>query len=145
MLKGIPPILSPQLLSVLCEMGHGEEILLADGNFPSGSYKKELTVIRCDGHGIPELLEAVLRLFPLDGYVQQPVTLMAVTPGDDYVPAVWDEYKKILAENGYGAERIQSLERFAFYERVKSASAVVATGEMTKYANILLKKGVITE
>ena len=143
MLKGIPAILSPELLSVLCAMGHGDEIILADGNFPAESYKKYLTVVRCDGHGIPELLKAILKLFPLDCYVEQPVALMEVVKGDHYDPVIWETYKTIFAENDCKGERIKFLERYAFYEQAKKAFAVVATGETSQYANIILKKGIV--
>lgn len=137
MLKGIPSILSPDLLKVLMEMGHSDEIVIADGNFPAASHSQRL--IRCDGHDIPELLEAILQLFPLDTYVKQPMALMAVSPEDDFIPEIWDEYKKIAKVD------MELMERFDFYERAKSAYAIIATGEKALYANLILKKGVITE
>ena len=141
MLKGIPAILSPELLSVLCAMGHGDEIVLADGNFPSES--QGVPVIRCDGHGVPELLKAMLRLLPLDSYVEQPAALMEVVKGDAYAPVIWEQYKAILAENGCLESQIEYMERFAFYGRAKKAFAVVATGELSQYANVILKKGIV--
>lgn len=144
MLKNIPPILSPELLRVLCEMGHGDRIVLADGNFPAESVGKDAIVVRCDGHGIPALLEAILQLFPLDTYVESPVSLMAVVPGDGGKPPIWDTYAEMIAAAGEkrpGA--IGHIERFAFYEEAKKAYAVVATGERALYANILLQKGVV--
>ena len=141
MLKGIPAILSPELLSTLCAMGHGDEIVLADGNFPSES--QGVPVIRCDGHGVPELLRAVLKLFPLDSYVDAPAALMDVVPGDTYRPVIWDTYKRIFAGGGCTPNQIEYMERFAFYERSKKAFAVVATGEMSQYANVILKKGIV--
>jgi len=141
MLKNIPPILSPDLLKILMEMGHGDEIVLADGNFPAASVAQRL--IRCDGHGVPEVLEAVLRLFPLDQYVQQPVALMAVVPGDSTKPRIWKEYRTIIAASGETFSDFDFVERFAFYERARKAYAVVATSEAALYANIILKKGVI--
>jgi L-fucose mutarotase len=144
MLKNIPKILSPELLKVLCEMGHGDTIVLADGNFPSESMGKKAIVIRADGHGIPELLDAILSLFPLDSYVKEPAMLMEVVPGDPVETPIWEEYHQLLAKHdprGKGA--IQHMERFAFYEEAKKAYAVVATGEAALYANILLQKGVI--
>lgn len=143
MLKGIPPILSPELLKILMEMGHGDEIVLADGNFPSAAYGKRL--VRCDGHGVPELLEAVLKLFPLDPYVKCPVSLMQVVPGDPVETPIWDTYKEIINRFETKANGVENVERFAFYERAKEAYAVVATGEKALYANIILKKGVVTE
>jgi L-fucose mutarotase/ribose pyranase (RbsD/FucU family) len=93
MLKGISPLISPELLKILMEMGHGDEIIIADGNFPSASVAQRL--VRSDGNGCPELLEAILKLFPLDQYVEHPVALMAVVPGDPYQPVIWDEYRKM--------------------------------------------------
>jgi L-fucose mutarotase len=143
MLKGIPSLLSPDLLKIMMEMGHGDELVLADGNFPSASIAQRLT--RLDGHGVPEILSAVLRLFPLDTYVATPVSLMEVVPGDDITPTIWEEYKSILAEGCTPTPDIEHVERFAFYERAKAAYAVVATGETALYANVILKKGVVTE
>ncbi len=140
MLLGISPIISPELLKILCEMGHGDEIVIGDGNFPAASVANRL--IRCDGHGVSELLTAILKLFPLDSYVESPVTLMQVTPGDTTVPVIWDEYKKIVSD-ACPNTRVSEIERFAFYERAKNAYAVISTGEPALYANIILKKGVI--
>ncbi len=141
MLKNIPPIISPELIKVLMEMGHGDEIVLADGNFPAASVAQRL--LRCDGHDVPELLEAVLKFFPLDIYVDRPVTLMAVVPGDDTKPTIWEEYRKIVAASGEKFSDFEFYERFAFYERAKQAYAVVATSEKALYANVILKKGVL--
>ena len=144
MLKGIPKIISPELLKVLCEMGHGDTIVLADGNFPSESVGKEGIVVRCDGHGVPELLDAILTLFPLDTYVEKPVTLMAVAEGDTAKTPIWDTYKEIIARHDErGADTVGTVECFAFYDEAKRAYAIVATGEGAIYANIMLKKGVI--
>lgn len=141
MLKNIPKILSPELVKILMEMGHGDEIVIADGNFPAEAIGQR--VVRCDGHGVPELLDGIMRLFPLDTYTDKPVMLMEVVKGDPVVPTIWDEYKKII--NKYEPEncKIEMIERFAFYERAKTAFAVVATGEEAIYANIILKKGVV--
>ena len=141
MLKNIPKILSPELVKTLMEMGHGDEIVIADGNFPAETIGQR--VIRCDGHGVPELLEAIMQLFPLDTYTEKPVMLMEVVPGDPVVPTIWEDYKNII--NKYEPEncKIEMIERFAFYERAKTAFAVVATGEEAIYANIILKKGVV--
>ncbi len=144
MLKGIPPILSPELLKVLCEMGHSDRIVIADGNFPSESIGKNAVVIRADGHGVPELLDAILQLFPLDTYVEKPVSLMQVMEGDPAETPIWDEYKKIIRKADVrGDECVGEIERFAFYEEAKKAYAVVATGETAIYANIMLQKGVV--
>jgi len=139
MLKGIPSIISPEMLKVLSEMGHGDEIVIADGNFPAASIAKRL--IRADGHDIPKLLKAILSLFPLDTYASENVVLMEVVKGDKTETPIWDVYKKIAAKDG-GAV-IKNIERFAFYERAENAYAVIATGESALYANIILKKGVI--
>lgn len=143
MLKGIPSILSPELLKVLMEMGHGDEIVLADGNFPSASIANKL--VRCDGHGTVELLDAILKLFPLDSYVYAPVALMQVVPGDTVETPIWKEYKDIVTRYEPENNKFEHIERFAFYERAKKAYAVVATGEKALYANIILKKGVVVE
>lgn len=144
MLKGVPAILSPQLLKVLCEMGHGDEIVIADGNFPAESMGKDALVIRADGHGVPEILDAVLALLPLDQYTEKPAALMEVVPGDPCVPEIWETYRVLLNKHGENPKNIEMMERFAFYERAKKAYAIVATGESAIYANILLKKGVVT-
>lgn len=144
MLKGIPKILSPELLKVLCEMGHGDRIVIGDGNFPSESKGKR--VIRMDGHGVPELLDAILKVFPLDTYTDHPVLLMEVMKGDNAETPIWREYEKTVAENdtrGKGA--IGFLERFAFYDEAEKAYAVIATGESAIYANVILQKGVVTD
>jgi len=141
MLKNIPPVISPELIYVLMEMGHGDEIVLADGNFPAASMAQRL--VRCDGHGVSEILEAVLKFFPLDIYVDQPAALMSVVPGDDTKPTIWEDYRKIIKASGEKFSDFEFVERFAFYERAQDAYAVVATSEKALYANIILKKGVI--
>ena len=144
MLKGIPKILSPELLKVLCEMGHSDRIVIADGNFPSESIGKNSKVIRMDGHGTSEVLEAILKLFPLDTYVEKPVSLMQVMPGDPVETPIWDEYKAIIAKHDErGAETVGEIERFEFYRQTKECYAIIATGEKALYANIMLQKGVI--
>ena len=144
MLKGISPVISPELLKVLCEMGHGDTILLGDGNFPAESIGKDAIVIRADGHGVPELLDAILQLFPLDTYVEHPVTLMEVVPGDPVKTPIWDEFKAIVAKHdARGEAAFENIERFAFYERSRKCYAIVATGEKAIYANVMLKKGVV--
>ncbi len=146
MLKGIPKILSPELLKVLCEMGHSDRIVIADGNFPAESMGKDAIVIRCDGHGVPVILDAILRLFPLDTYTEHPVSLMEVMPGDTVETPIWDVYQEIIGKyDSRGAEAIGQVERFAFYEEAKTAYAIIATGEKALYANIMLQKGVVVE
>ena len=144
MLKGIPKILSPELLKVMCEMGHGDRIVIADGNFPSESVGKDARVIRMDGHGACEVLEAVLELFPLDTYVEKPVNLMEVVPGDKVETPIWGEYEKLVqAADARGSAAIGHIERFDFYEEATKAYAIVATGEGALYANVMLQKGVV--
>lgn len=146
MLKNIPQILSPQLLKVLCEMGHSDQIVISDGNFPAESMGKNCKVIRCDGHGVPELLEAILKVFPLDTYVEKPVNLMEVVPGDTVETPIWDTYKEIISKyDERGETTVGNIERFAFYEEAKKAYAIVATGEKALYANVILQKGVVVE
>ncbi len=146
MLKGIPKILSPELLMVLAEMGHSDRIVISDGNFPAESMGRDAIVIRCDGHGVPEILDAILQLFPLDTYVEHPVNLMEVMPGDDVETPIWDTYKEIIAKyDERGAKAVGNIERFAFYEEAKKAYAIIATGESALYANVMLQKGVVTD
>ena len=142
MLKGLPAILSPELLKILCEMGHGDELVIGDGNFPAASCAQRL--VRLDGHGVCEILDAILRVFTLDTYVAAPVALMQVSPGDDYKPEIWPEYRRIVLERE-GDHRFEEIERFAFYERAKKAYAIIATGESALYANVILKKGVVKD
>jgi L-fucose mutarotase len=125
------------------EMGHGDELVIADGNFPAVSIAQRL--VRSDGNMVPELLEAILKFFPLDPYVDCPVGLMQVVPGDPYKPTIWETYKKIIQKFPNKNNSIENIERFAFYERAKRAFAVVATSETALYANIILKKGVVLE
>lgn len=143
MLIGIPKLISPELLKVLSEMGHSDEIVLADGNFPAASHAQRL--IRADGHQVPELLDAILQLFPLDQYVSKPAALMGVVPGDTVQTPIWDNYRAIIEERTGLAEPFEQVERFAFYERAKKAYAIIATSESALYANLILKKGVIAD
>lgn len=144
MLKGIPKILSPELLKVLCEMGHSDRIVIADGNFPAESMGKDAIVIRCDGHGVPELLDAILQVIPLDTYVDKPMNLMEVMLGDPVKTPIWDTYKEIVAKHDErGAACVGNIERFQFYEEAKKAYAIIATGESAVYANVMLQKGVV--
>ena len=143
MLKGIPSIISPELLKILCEMGHTDELTIGDGNFPGHTYGKK--VIRMDGHGVPEILDAILQLVPLDTYVDHPVTLMGVVPGDDVKTPIWDKYKEIVAKHDErGAACFEEIDKWDFYDRTKNhSSVVIMTGESELYANIILKKGVV--
>ena len=146
MLKGIPKILSPELLKVLCEMGHSDRLVISDGNFPAETMGKDAIVIRCDGHGVPELLDAILKVFPLDTYVEHPVNLMEVMPGDNVETPIWDTYQEIVERyDSRGKACIGQIERFQFYEEARKAYAIIATGESALYANIMLQKGVVVE
>ena len=146
MLLGIPKILSPELLKVLCEMGHGDRLVIADGKYPSETMGKGNKVIRMDGHGACEVLEAILQLFPLDSYVEHPVSLMQVIPGDPVETPIWESYKELVRNaDARGENAIEEVEKFAFYERSRSAYAIIATGEKALYANIMLQKGVVTD
>ena len=139
MLKHINPCISPDLLKILMEMGHGDEIVLADGNFPAASHTNRC--VRADGLIIPRLLEAILAIMPLDQYVEHPISLMMHGP-EVTSPEIWNDYESIIQKN-YTVYNPLLLERFKFYERAKKAYAIVATSEHQLYANIILKKGVI--
>ena len=140
MLRGISPLFSPELLATLYEMGHGDEIVLADAHFPGHSTND--LVIRADGLRIESLLGAILPLFVLDSYVEDPLAMMSCVPGDEPDPDVENGYRAIITTYSPGAPPIRFIERFAFYERAANAYAVVMTGDTRKYANIILKKGV---
>lgn len=144
MLKNIPDIISPELLKILHEMGHGDTIVISDGNFPAASVAKHNQLVRCDGHGTVELLDAILSLMPLDTYVEKPVGLMQVVEGDDCETPIWSEYEDIVIKyDDRGEECFRYIDRFDFYEEAKKAYAVVYTGERALYANIILQKGVL--
>jgi L-fucose mutarotase len=140
MLKGISPLISPELISILARMGHGDEIILADAHFPGESFNKN--VIRADGLSIADLLEAILPLFELDSYVDYPIVMMAAVKGDTLDPKVESSYLNSIHKTNPNVAPIERIDRFEFYERAKHAFAVVMTGETAKYGNILLKKGV---
>ncbi len=143
MLRGIPEIITPDLMKIIMEMGHGDEICLGDANFPANSMGKR--VVRADGHKITQLLPALLELFPLDIFVKQPVVLMQTLSESEAKPTVWESYNKILQEKDFAKafSDFEYMERYAFYDRAKECYAVVATTEYEAYANIILKKGVI--
>ena len=141
MLIGIAPCISPELLSVLSRMGHGDELVLADAFFPGEGCNSR--VLRADGVGIPTLLDGILALISLDAYVDAPLVMMAPVPGDDLDPEVEAAYRVPIDRRWPGTPRVARLERFAFYERAKKAFAVLMTGTTVKYGNIILKKGVI--
>ena len=140
MLKGISPLISPELLETLSRMGHGDEIVLADAHFPGESMNSK--VIRADGLKIPDLLEGILPLFELDNYVDHPLVMMAAVEGDQLDPKVEESYLERIHKTNPNVPPIERIERFAFYERAKKAFAVVMTGETVKYGNILMVKGV---
>lgn len=142
MLKGIHPAISPTLLKILSEMGHGDEILLADAHFPAHTFGK--TVIRADGVGVNTLLEGIMPLFELDQYSESPLIMMQAVEGDTLDPEVEEKYRAAIKKSLIQLPNIDQIERFAFYERVKDCFAVVLTGETAKYGNIILKKGVTT-
>ena len=141
MLKGINPMISPELLKMLCEMGHGDEIVIADANFPAVTCAKRL--VRADGHSGTDMLEAILALFPLDKVAEKNALLMAVSEKNVPNPPIWKEYEDIMKKYEEDNVKTEELERFAFYERAKNAFAVVQTGEKALYANIILKKGTL--
>jgi L-fucose mutarotase len=140
MLKGISHLISPALLEILARMGHGDEIVLADAHFPGETFNPR--VLRADGIRIPDLLEAILPLFELDAYVDSPLFMMAPVPGDELDPEVEASYLKSIQKTNPRISLIARIDRFGFYERTRSAFAVVMTGETAKYGNIILKKGV---
>ncbi len=141
MLKNIPPVLSPELMKTLLEMGHGDELIIADGNYPSRS--QGVKVIAADGHDVKTFLDAILEYFPLDTYSKHPVTLMEVVKGDLTVPIIWETYKEIIVQKGYDVDVVETIDRFDFYDRSKSSFVIIATSDKALYGNILLKKGVV--
>lgn len=141
MLKNIPAILPPELLKLMSEMGHGDELVLTDANFPAASHAQRL--VRCDGVGTVQLLEAILQLFPLDTYVDQPAAVMQVVKGDPAIPIIWEDYRRLMEEYEGMSVALEYEERFEFYERAAKAYVIIATGERAQYANLILKKGVI--
>ena len=144
MLKGIPKIIPPALLKVLCEMGHGDRILIGDGNFPAESMGKNAEVIRCDGHGCVELLDAILQLMPLDTYVEHPVQLMEVMPNDPVETPIWNDYYDVIAKHDpRGKDAVSTVERFAFYDEARKCYSIVTTGESALYACLILQKGIL--
>jgi L-fucose mutarotase len=141
-LKGIDPVISPELLHVIALMGHGDELVLADANFPAEAMGKR--VVRADGHSVPTLLTALLKLFPLDSFVEKPAIVMQRVDQPAEPAPIWAEFQKILDHADGNHITIERIERFAFYERAQKAFAIVATGERALYGNLIIKKGVIT-
>jgi L-fucose mutarotase len=140
MLKGISPLLSPELLAELCRMGHGDELILADAHFPGNTFNDN--VLRADGLKIPALLDAILPLFELDSYVDAPLMMMAAVEGDQLDPAVETSYRVSIDKHAPNTPAVERIDRFDFYDRARDAYLVVMTGETAKYGNIILKKGV---
>ena len=141
MLKKIPTCLSPELVKAMMEMGHGDRILIADGNYPAKSNNPN--VVRADGHQIIPLLEAILELLPLDADVDHPVTLM--DNNSEVEPPVWNEYRRVVKEVGEDEREFKKVERFDFYDLASSAALVLQTGDLTLYGNIMLQKGTISK
>lgn len=142
MLKGIPTIITPELMKILMEMGHGDELLICDGNYPKlGSPDR---CVRMDGHGAAAIMDAILRFFPLDSYVEHPTAFMAVLPGDPYKPEIWAEYRKIGERHEPQGLRDEQMQKPEFYARGRQCYACIATSEQALYANVILKKGVVT-
>ena len=141
MLKKIAPVISPELMKIMMEMGHTDELVICDGNMPAYTVGKR--VIRIDGHGVPEILKAVLEYFPLDPKTEKPVTLC---DWDGPRPDIWDEYKKIIEESEE-ADKFQNgfnmLKDPEFMNKVQNAYCLIATSEKALAANIILKKGLI--
>ncbi len=141
MLKGIPQIISPELMSVLMRMGHGDELVIADGNFPADSHAQR--IVRCDGHSATTMLESILQLLPLDTFVTAPAAVMQPVDENADEPPIWSAFRAIMDRFEGRAVDIEEVERFAFYERARQAYAIVATSESALYANLILKKGVV--
>ena len=142
MLKGISPIINPELLKIIAEMGHGDELVLADGNFPGTSIGKRC--VRCDGHGCAEVMRAIVALFPLDDFVKKPMAVMEVPAGmfpGDKAP-IWQAFRE-AADLDMPSAEFDMMEHDAFIERAKNAYAVVQTGETALYGNIIIRKGVV--
>jgi L-fucose mutarotase len=141
MLNGVPPILSPELMFAMMKMGHGDELVLADGNFPADANAQRIE--RADGHGVVALLEAALKFFPLDTFVEAPVAVMQPVGDDAAEPPIWGDFRRLTTAAAGRSIELDCVERFDFYERTRNAYAIVATGETAIYANVILKKGVV--
>ena len=127
-------------------MGHGDRLVIADGNYPSENMGKDAIVIRMDGHGVPEVLDAILQLFPLDSYEEKPAILMELMPCDvgKVETPIWDIYKEIITKyDSRGASAVGNIDRLDFYEESKKVYCIIATGESATYANIMLQKGIV--
>ncbi|WP_191602460.1 RbsD/FucU family protein [Marinomonas algicola] len=144
MLKNIDPLLNGELLNVLRTMGHGDDLVLVDRNFPAASVAQGKPIIRLDGIGVVRAADAILSVFPLDNFVEKPVTRMAVLDGpQSELPTVQEEFQTCLKLHDRDLSEMDALERFAFYEKASDAFAIVVTGEARGYGCFILKKGVI--
>lgn len=142
MLKGIPPVLSPDLMAILMRMGHGDEIVLADGNFPADSNAQR--IVRADGHDLLILLDAILQLLPLDTFTSDIACVMRPVDSSAPEPEIWTKFRRLLECHEERAVKLTSIDRFDFYDRARGAYAIVATSETALYANLILKKGVLS-
>lgn len=141
MLKGVSPLISPELMNILMKAGHGDEIVIADGNFPADSHAQQ--IVRADGLGVPAILEAILKFLPIDNFVDDVAVVMQPVKGKDPEPPIWKDYRRLLELNEGRRIELTPIDRFEFYDRAKEAFAIVATSESALYANIILKKGVV--
>lgn len=141
MLKLIPPAISPDLMDILMRMGHGDELVLADGNFPAETNARQL--VRADGHGMTAILDAILHVFPIDDFVETPVLVMKPVDGQAPEPPIWNEFRTIISRHEKRIVPLHAVERFEFYDLTKKAFAIVSTSERAIYANLILKKGVV--
>ena len=141
MLKGIPPAISPRLMAILMRMGHGDELVLADGNFPAETNARRF--VRADGHSLPVMLDGILRFFPIDDFVDDPVLVMQPVAPSAPEPPIWSEFRTVIQRHEGRSVPLHPLERYEFYERARNAFAIVSTGETAIYANLILKKGVV--
>lgn len=141
MLKHLSPLLSPELLATLMRMGHGDDLVIADGNFPAESMGRR--VIRADGHAATAMLDAVLSLYPIDTFVTDPVKVMRPVDPATPEPPIWTEFRRLIERHEPGTPELAAIERFEFYRQAQGAYAVIATGETAVYANIIVKKGVV--
>jgi L-fucose mutarotase len=141
MLKGIPPLISPDFMKIMMEMGHGDEIVIVNANFPAVSNAQRL--VRCDGSTGVQVLEALLRFFPLDSFVTCPATLMDVASGETTAPQVWGDFQAAIQRSEPWIQQFEIVKRTEFYERARAAYAIVTTGERRRYANLILRKGII--
>ena len=141
MLKEVPAILSPELMFLLMSMGHGDELVIADGNFPADSHAER--IVRADGLSATTIVEAVLQFLPIDTFVDDPAVVMQPVDPDAPEPVIWEEFRRLLEAGEGRAIPLTSIERYEFYDRAKDAYGIVATGETALYANLILKKGVV--